>query len=143
MRTIQILALLALFLAAAFSAAAQDILHREVLAKERDELDSLKAGDYSHFAALLAEDTLFVDASGAASKDVVVSNTKEFRLQDYSIHNPQFVIVSNDSAILTYEITETGVSHGHSFSTGIYVSALWAKRDGKWLCLFSQETAAH
>ena len=126
------------------SAAAQDnSMQRDVLAKEREELDSLKTGDYSRFATLLADDAVFVDARGAASKDVVVNNTKEFRLQDYTIENPRFVTVSKDSVMLTYKITETGISHGHSFRATVYVSAFWAKRNGNWQCLFSQETAAH
>lgn len=144
MLIIRIFAGLTLVLVLAFTAFAQDDpLAREVLAKERQELDTLKSGDYDQFASLLADDAVFVDVHGPATKEVVVSNTKEFRLQDYTIENPKSVRVSKDSLMLTYKITESGVSHGHSFSTIVYVSALWSKRRGKWLCLFSQETAAH
>lgn len=144
MRIVQLFAALTLVLALAFAALAQDgPLAREVLAKERQELDTLKSGDYDQFASLLADDAMFVDAHGPATKEVVVSNTKEFRLQDYTIENPKFVRVSKDSLMLIYKITESGISHGHSFSATVYASALWAKRNGKWLCLFSQETAAH
>ncbi len=144
MRIIYPFAALTLVLASACAVLAQDdSLAREVLAKERQELDCLKSGDYDQFASLLADDAVFVDAHGSAFKETVVNNTREFRLQDYTIENPQFVRVSKDSFMLTYKITESGVSHGHVFSTTVYVSALWAKRDGKWRCLFSQETAAH
>jgi len=134
----------AIVLATAITSYAQENeLQRQILTKERQELDCLKTGDYGQFADLLAEDAVFVDAAGSANKQAVVEHTKDFRLQDYTIEDPKFVQISENSGMVTYKITETGTSHGRAFSAKVYVSALWAKRNGKWVCLFSQETAAH
>jgi len=54
----------------------------------------------------------------------------------------RFVPVSADSGLIVYTLTESGTSHGKEFAAKVNVSALWLKRDGKWLCAFSQETAA-
>lgn len=54
----------------------------------------------------------------------------------------RFVPLSAKSGLIAYKISETGTSHGKSFSAKVYVSAIWAERGGKWVCLFSQETAA-
>jgi len=143
MTSMRAFAAVALVFATTAAALAQDeALQRQIMAKERQELDCLKTGDYAQFAGLLAEDAVFVDAHGSANKDAVVRNTKDFRLQEYTIEDPAFVRISKDSALMTYKITETGVSHGRAFSATVYVSALWAKRNGKWLCLFSQESAS-
>jgi hypothetical protein len=117
-------------------------VEEQIVAKEREELDCLKSGDTDHFAGLLAEDAIFVDAHGPADKDEVVKNSAEFRLLDYSMEDVRFVPLSARSGLIAYKITEQGNSHGKPFNAVVYVSALWTLRDGKWVCVFSQETAA-
>jgi hypothetical protein len=52
----------------------------------------------------------------------------------------KFIPLSADSGLIVYTLTESGASHGKEFTARVYVSSLWIKRDGKWLCEFSQET---
>jgi hypothetical protein len=54
----------------------------------------------------------------------------------------RFVPLSVTSGLIEYKIAEKGVSHGKEFAAQAYISSIWAEREGKWLCLFSQETAA-
>jgi hypothetical protein len=54
----------------------------------------------------------------------------------------RFVPLSPESGLIAYKIHEKGVSHGHEFAAQAYISSIWAERAGKWVCLFSQETAA-
>jgi len=117
-------------------------LREQIIAHERAELDSLKTGDLAAFSGFLADDAVFVDAHGPASKAEVVEHTKEFRLHEYTMDDVRFVPVSADSGLIVYTLTESGTSHGKEFAAKVNVSALWLKRDGKWLCAFSQETAA-
>ena len=131
-----------LVLMAAAALAQEDPLERQVLAKERQELDCLKTGNYAEFAGLIADDALFVDSHGPAGKADIVKHTAEFRLDDYTMEDVRFVPLSPNSGLLIYKITETGASHGKQFSATVYVSALWAERAGKWVCVYSQETAA-
>jgi len=117
-------------------------IEEQIIAKEREELDALKTGETDRFAGLLAEDAVFVDAHGSADKEEVVKNTADFRLSEYSMEDVRFVPLSVRSGLIIYKNTEKGVSHGREFNAVVYVSALWILRDGKWVCLFSQETAA-
>ena len=117
-------------------------LMQQILSKEREELDSLKVGNMELFADLLGDEAVFVDARGPASKDEVVKNTSEFRLQEYSMENVRFVPVSDNTGLIVYKLTEKGTSHGKDFAAQVHVSALWTERGGKWVCIFSQETAA-
>jgi len=119
-----------------------DALREEIVAQERAELDSLKTGDTTAFANSLADDAVFVDAQGAAGKAEVVKNTAGFRLREYSMTDVRFVALSADSGLIAYRMAETGTSHGKEFTAKVYVSALWLKRGEKWMCVFSQETAA-
>jgi len=112
----------------------------EIVAREREGLDALKVGNLKVFSDLTAEDAIFVDPHGIASKAAVMKNVAGFRLEDYSIENVKFVALSTPSGLIAYDITEKGNSHGREFLARAYISALWAKRDGQWACVFSQET---
>jgi len=134
--------LLGLIILAAAPTRADGDLQATILAKERQELECLKNGDTAKFASLVAENAMFVDAHGAAGKTEILKHTAEFRLQDFVMEDVRFVPLSSTSGLLIYKATETGTSHGKQFSATVYVSAIWVKREGKWLCVFSQETAA-
>ena len=124
------------------TAARESALQEEIVARERRELDALKAGDAAAFADLLADDAVFVDARGTAGKAEVVSHVADIRLRDYAMSGLRFVLLSPDSGLIAYQLTQSGTSHGRDFTAQVYASALWVRRQGRWLCLFSQETAA-
>jgi hypothetical protein len=117
-------------------------LEQQIVAKEREGLDALKVGIVELFGNLTADDAVLVDAQGPASKAQVLKNVAGFNLTDYSMEDVRFVPLSAKSGLITYKITEKGVSHGKEFTAQAYVSSIWAEREGKWLCLFSQETGA-
>jgi ketosteroid isomerase-like protein len=132
-----------LFSIAAHAASISDSAMKEqIIAKEREGLDALKAGDIEHFGKLTADNAILVDTHGPATKDDVLHNVAGFKLTDYSIEDVRFVRISPDSGLISYKISEKGVSHGKEFAVQAYVSSVWAKRDKQWVCLFSQETAA-
>jgi hypothetical protein len=117
-------------------------LQDKVLAQERQGLDCLKTGNLAGFAALTADEAVFVDDHGPANKARVVKNTSEFRLGDYTIEEVKFVPLSSKSGLISYKITESGTSHGRQFKAKVYVSSIWAERKGKWQCLFSRDCGA-
>ena len=143
---------ISLFLLTAALAAAQQsqppaqggpaVLRDEIVAQERAGLDALKAGDVSAFASATADDAVFVDAAGPATKAEVVRNVGGFLLREYAMSDIRFVRLAPDSGLIVYRMTESGTSHGKDFSAKVLVSSIWAKRSGRWVCLFSQETAA-
>lgn len=117
-------------------------LEQQVVAKEREGLDALKSGNLELFGNLTADDAVLVDAHGPATKAQVLKNVAEFTLSDYSMDNLQFVPLSPNSGLITYKISEKGVSHGKECAAQAWVSSVWAQRGNKWLCVFSQETGA-
>jgi hypothetical protein len=135
-----------LFAVAAIPAAGQQSqnpgLRDEVVAAEQAGLDALKRGDTAAFADSLAGEAIFVDAAGIASKAEVVQHVGDFHLSDYTMSGIQFTPLSASSGLIVYRIAESGASHGRDFTASAYISSIWAERSGKWVCLFSQETAA-
>ena len=120
----------------------ENSLGQQILAQERTGLDALKAGDFTRFGNLIADEGVFVDAQGPASKADVLKHTEGFKLTDYKIEDEKFLPISADTGMISYYITEKGASHGKEFTAHVYVSALWSKRGNDWVCLFSQETGA-
>jgi Domain of unknown function (DUF4440) len=129
-------------LALAESPDARGALRDEVVAQERGGLDLLKKGDLASFARTIASDAIFVDDHGPATRSEVIEHTASFKLDDYTMTDIRFVALSPSSGLLSYQMKESGSSHGHAFSADVYVSSVWAQHGGSWQCVFSQETAA-
>ena len=117
-------------------------MEQQIIAKEREGLEALKTGDLARFGDLNAEDAIFIDARGPAGKAEVQRNVSGFRLTEFSMDNVEFRKISKDTGLIAYKITEKGVSHEKEFAAQAYVSSIWTRRKGKWVCLFSQETGA-
>ena len=117
-------------------------LKDQIVAQERGGLEALKTGDIAAFGNTIAEDAVFVDASGPAGKAQVVKNVAGFRLKDFTMTDVKFVQLSADTGLIVYLMDETGTTHGKEFAAKVHVASVWSKRSGRWLCEFSQETAA-
>jgi ketosteroid isomerase-like protein len=120
---------------------AGNALQQQIVAKESEGLDALKTGDLKRFADLTADDAVFVDSHGPASKAQVMKNVAGFSLSDYQMEDISFVQISPTAGLISYKSTEKGVSHGKEFAVQVYVSSIWVERGNQWVCLFSQETA--
>jgi ketosteroid isomerase-like protein len=117
-------------------------LREEIVAQERAGLEALKIGDIAAFGDSMAEDAVFVDTSGLAGKAQVVKNVGGFRLREFTMTDIRFVPLSADTGLVVYTLEESGTTHGKEFSARVHVASVWSKHSGKWLCEFSQETAA-
>ncbi len=115
-------------------------LQDQILAKEREELDALKTGNIAAFANLLADEAVFLNSHGASNKAEVVQHIADLKLLDYSMEDVRFVPVAPKTGLIVYKLTQKGASNGKEFTGKANVSALWSEREGKWVCLFSQET---
>jgi hypothetical protein len=124
------------------SEATQSQLERRIISMERAGLDALKAGNLELFGSLTADDAVLIDAHGPANKAQVLKNVQSFKLLDYEMADVRVRAISKTSGLVTYEIKEAGTSHGEDFTARAYISSIWMKRHGKWVCTFSQETAA-
>ena len=73
-------------------------------------MDALKAGDFNAFGNLIADEAVFVDAFGPASKAEVLKHTEGFKLTDYKIEDEKFLPISADTGLISYYVTEKGSS---------------------------------
>ena len=122
------------------SSSTEESMLEQIVAKEREELDALKSGRLEVFANLLADEAVFLNAHGPSPKAEVVKHVAAFKLLEYSMEDVQFVPVAGKTGLIIYKLTQKGSSGGREFVSTVFVSALWTERQGKWQCLFSQET---
>src|ERR1700677_5018201 len=83
----------------------QNSIEPQVIAKERAGLEVLKVGNLEFFAKLTADDAVFVDSQGAATKAQVMKNVQNFRLADYTMQDVKFVSISPTSGLISYKAT--------------------------------------
>jgi hypothetical protein len=91
----------------------------QIEGKERQGLEALKTGDLAVFEHSTADEAIFIDPHGLASKAEVMKNVAGFRLLDFSMDNVKLVPVSGNSGLIAYTLTEKGVSHGHEFKVKV------------------------
>src|SRR5262249_18482774 len=89
----------------------EESLQQQIVGKEREELEALKAGDHKAFADLLADEAIFLDPRGHGTKAEVVEHTADFRLLDFTMENVKFVAVGANSGIIAYKLTQKGNAH--------------------------------
>jgi ketosteroid isomerase-like protein len=82
-------------------------MKEEIVARERGGLEALKTGDIAALGDAIAEDAVFVDASGPAGKAQVVKNLAGFRPRVFTIPDIKFVPLSADTGLIVYLIDET------------------------------------
>jgi len=122
--------------------AARESLQEQIVLKERQELDTLKSGNAQEFASLIADEAVFVDQRGTAGKSEVVAHVTDFKLLEYTMEDIKFVQLSARSGVIAYKLVEKASAHGREFTATAYASAVWTERNGKLVCVFSQETPA-
>lgn len=129
------------YLKKAVPVTAQADLLEQITAQERKRWDARKAGSTAAFADMIAEDAVFVDSRGPEGKAAVVQHASDSKLKDYFMDNVKLVTFTATSGLITYKMTEKVIVGKNKEATSdFYVSVFWVQRDGKWLCVFSQES---
>jgi uncharacterized protein YndB with AHSA1/START domain/ketosteroid isomerase-like protein len=120
---------------------AQADLLEQITAQERKRLDARKAGSTAAFADMIAEDAVFVDSRGPEDKAAVVEHASDSKLKDYFMDTVKLVYNTATSGLITYKRTEKTIAgKNKEVASDFFVSVFWVQRDGKWLCVFSNES---
>lgn len=140
---------LAILLAAASSIAivrsankSADTTQDAIIAQEKQILEALKKKDSKSFHTLVASDAILVSSQGR----LPIADFEKFVFApDYTfvsatVDDPQVKMIDGDSALLTYKTTGTETFKDQTHTGTAYVTTLYAKRGGKWVGVFHQES---
>jgi hypothetical protein len=105
------------------------------VANEKLVWDALKNKNYDAFAALLAPDSIEVEAEGVFDKAGSVEGVKPFDFSKATLSDWKTVKITDNASLVIYVVTiPVTAANGERHST------IWANRGGKWLAAFHQGT---
>ena len=119
---------------------------KELMALEKKYWDAVKDRDPATATSLSGDTCVVVGAQGVGEIDkptlakMLVGapyELKDFELSDVHMHP-----VSDDVAAIAYKVTEDIVVDGKELTLEAYDSSVWAKRDGRWVCVVHTESLA-
>ena len=112
-----------------------------VIAREKEVWENLRTKNPDGFAAMLADDFVYVAEDGVYGKAATVDGTRQMALTDVSLGDWKVVMLDKDAAVVAYTVTIKGTSGGQPIrETPVRAGSLWANRGGKWVGVYHQET---
>ena len=94
-------------------------------------------------AASMADDWVYVDGDGFTTKRELIGWIASGRLAHHSmtvIGEPR-VAVHGDTAIVTARKASSGTWDGVPYAVEEWISDVFVRENGRWLCVLSQKTA--
>jgi uncharacterized protein (TIGR02246 family) len=116
-------------------------LEEALITREKEVWDAIRKKDMQRFASFLAEDQLYVSDEGVRSKAESVKALGEATIPDIKLDDWKVLMIDKDAAIVTYRATATPPACGPEMASPVSRNTtVWAKRGGKWLAVFHQDT---
>jgi hypothetical protein len=113
----------------------------DIIAQEKAIWDKIKQKEPEGFAAMLADDFIYVSSDGVYDKAGTVNGIKQMAVTEMTLSDWKTVMLDKDAAIVTYTVSIKGTSGGQPTPPGAQRAAsLWVNRGGKWVGEFHQDT---
>jgi hypothetical protein len=113
----------------------------DVTAKEKQIWDNIKKKDPDAFAAMLADDFVYVSNDGVYDKAGTVNGIKQLEPTEITLSDWKTVQLGKDAAVVTYTVDMKGTSGGKPIPPGAQrAGSVWVNRGGKWVGVFHQDT---
>ncbi len=117
-------------------------IEKQIVAMERAINDGFAKGDVKATMANIAKDGVSIDPMGVTKAADFEKMIKDVKVQSWNIDQSQFLWVTPQTVVHLYRWTGKGTMMGQAFPSPTWSSTVWASRDGKWIAVFHQETAA-
>jgi ketosteroid isomerase-like protein len=116
----------------------------EVLALSAGRDAVLVTNDARAVASYLSDDWVYVGPAGPAPKADIVDWIATGRLAHHSMRavGEQRVAVHGGTAIVTAHKLSSGTWEGAAYDADEWISEVYVRRSGRWICVFSQKCRA-
>jgi uncharacterized protein (TIGR02246 family) len=104
--------------------------------------DAFKKQDAEAIKKLMTDDHTAVTTyyGGAVSRAEQVASLADLKLSEYTSAKTKVTVINKETALVTYESMMKGTFKGKPVPAKTFASAVWVKKDGRWLEAFYQET---
>ena len=115
---------------------------KALIANENKVNEAVAKHDTKTFTDLVASDAVSADMNGFMKVADFVKTMDQMKVTSWHIMDPQVVWVNDKTAVVGYTWMGSGTYQNQPFPGTTYASTVWTERNGKWVAVFHQETAA-
>ena len=105
---------------------------------------SMKNKDVETAKSLIAREGLVTGPMGTMTinpeKYAQMTRDGQWTLNNFEMKNVEVVQPTDDSAIIAYEVHQTGDMKGQPMDLRCADSSVWVKEQGSWMCVLHTET---
>lgn len=130
-------------LRAASANSGKDSLEETIMKMEKQAWEAVKARDAKAFSDLFAADGYMADNAGFETRARFLQSLPDLMITQYTLTDFKVMMIDKNAVIITYKADVKGSFKGQAFPPNpAYVSSIWARRGGKWVAVYHQETLA-
>ena len=115
---------------------------KALIANENKINEAVAKHDVKTFTDLVANDAVSADGMGVMKVADFVKSMNDMKVASWHIMDTQVYWVDDKTAVLTYSWMGSGTYKGEAIPATTYSSTVWTERNGKWVAVFHQESAA-
>jgi len=117
-------------------------IEKTLIANENKINEAVAKHDVKTFTDLVANDAVSADGMGVMKVADFVKSMNDMKVASWHIMDTQVHWVDDKTAVLTYSWMGSGTYKGEAIPATTYSSTVWTERNGKWVAVFHQESAA-
>ena len=121
-------------------------LAKELLALETPFWNCMKTKDVDAALKLTNDPCIVTGAQGVSSGDkktfARMMETGEWTLHDFTIRDVKVEQLSDDVAVIGYNVHETLTVDGQPITLDAAAASTWVRKNGRWLCALHPESVA-
>ena len=121
----------------------EEKVKEQIIALDKSGWEAWKNNNAEWFHNNTTEEFLSINSEGVSNKaQVVKSVSADCNVKSISLDNFKFVMLNENTLLLTYIATQDGVCGGNKLTAKVRATVSYVKRDGKWLEALYMETPA-
>src|SRR4029079_1299225 len=117
-------------------------IEKTLIANENKINEAVAKHDVKTFTDLVARDAVSADVMGVMKVAEFLKSINDVKVGSWHTMDTQVHWVNDKTAVLTYTWMGSGTFKGEALPPMTYSSTVWAERNGKWVAVFHQESAA-
>lgn len=118
-------------------------IEKTIVANENKVVDAISKQDKAGFTALMGPGSIAGGDTGFITMAEFVPMMDQIKLTNAKISDSKFVWAGSSTVVHYFVETGVGSFQGQPMSSlKTYSSTVWTKKDGNWVAVFHQETAA-
>jgi ketosteroid isomerase-like protein len=119
-------------------------IEAEILAVVAARHAALVANVAADVAASMTDDWVYVGPTGITSKSDLIGSIATGQLQHHTMRTigSARVAAYGDTVLVTARVASTGSWAGTAYAADEWISDVYVRRNGRWLCALSQKSVA-